>query len=65
MKTIRIMGMSCGHCVTAVTEALEGIDGISHVTVSLENGMASFVEDKPVSPDVIRKAVEDAGYDHD
>ena len=63
MKTIGIKGMSCGHCVAAVTEALEGIEGISHVSVSLEDGTASFIEGKSVSLDAIRKAVKDAGYE--
>lgn len=62
MKTIKVKGMSCQHCVNAVTQALNGIDGLSGVAVSLEKGEASFNEDKPVDMEVIKKAVQEAGY---
>jgi copper chaperone len=38
--TLRIEGMSCGHCVKAVTEALEGVDGVERATVDLQAGRA-------------------------
>ncbi|HRT62327.1 MAG TPA: cation transporter [Syntrophales bacterium] len=63
MKTIKIKGMTCPHCVMAVTRALSGIDGIRNVKVSLEKGEASFDEVKPVEPAVIRERVKKAGYD--
>ena len=40
MTTLKIDGMSCGHCVTAVEKALRGVDGVQAVTVSLEEGTA-------------------------
>jgi copper chaperone len=62
MKTIKIAGMSCQHCVRAVTKALEGIEGIGNVTVSLERGEASFEERHPVDDQAVREAVTRAGY---
>jgi copper chaperone len=62
MKTITVKGMSCQHCVNAVNKALSGIDGLSNVQVSLDKGQASFQEDKPVDMDVIKQAVQQAGY---
>jgi len=63
MKTIKIKGMTCQHCVMAVTKALSGIDGIRNVKVNLERGEASFDEVKPVEMSVIRERVKKAGYD--
>jgi copper chaperone len=63
MKTIQIKGMTCQHCVMAVTKALSGIDGIRNVKVNLERGEASFDEVKPVEMSIVRKQVKKAGYD--
>ncbi|GAB6060775.1 heavy-metal-associated domain-containing protein [Desulfonatronum parangueonense] len=63
MATIKVTGMSCQHCVNAVTKALSGIDGIQDVQVSLEKSQADFTETKPVSRDVIREALKKAGHD--
>jgi copper chaperone len=62
MATIKITGMSCQHCVMAVTKALSGIEGISNVKVSLEKGEASFDEAKPVDRAVIEERIKKAGY---
>jgi copper chaperone len=63
MATIKITGMSCQHCVMAVTKSLTGIDGVSNVKVSLEKGEASFDETKPVDMSVIRERIKKAGFD--
>lgn len=60
---VAIKGMSCQHCVSAVTKALEQLDGVKNVEVSLEKGEARFEEEKPVDRETLRKAVQDAGYD--
>ncbi len=63
MKTVRIKGMSCQHCVKAVKKALEEIEGISNVTVDLSSGEAAFEETRPVDADLIREKIEKAGYE--
>jgi copper chaperone len=63
MATIQIKGMSCNHCVGAVTKALGGIDGISNVKVDLAKGEASFDEAKPVDRAIIRERIRKAGYE--
>jgi len=63
MPTIKVKGMTCQHCVAAVTRALEAIDGIANVTVDLDAGTATYDPVAPVDSDVIRKAIEDAGYE--
>jgi copper chaperone len=63
MKTITVKGMSCQHCVMAVTKALNGIEGVSAVRVDLESGQATFDETKPVEMASIVAAIRKAGYD--
>ena len=48
MTTIKVKGMSCQHCVMAVTKALKEIDGLQEIVVDLEKGEAAFSETKPV-----------------
>jgi copper chaperone len=63
MTTIRIKGMSCRHCVMAVTKALGGIDGVRDVQVDLEKGEASFTEEKPMDRALIKERIAKAGFD--
>jgi copper chaperone len=63
MKTIKIKGMTCQHCVMAVTKALGGIEGIKDVRVDLQKGEATFIEEKPVDRTLIRERIAKAGFD--
>ncbi len=63
MKTIKIKGMSCQHCVRAVKKALEEIDGISDVEVDLAKGQASFQENRPIEDNLLREKIKIAGYE--
>lgn len=58
--TIRISGMSCGHCVTAVRRALEGVPGVT--VDNVEIGSARVVGEPSAMP-AVEAAIEDAGYD--
>ena len=58
-KTITIEGMMCMHCSGRVEKALNAIDGVT-ATVDLAAGTATVTGD--VTDEVLRKAVEDAGY---
>lgn len=62
METIKIKGMSCQHCVMAVTKALGGIEGIKDVRVDLEKGEATFTEVKPVDRTQIKERIAKAGF---
>lgn len=58
-----INGMSCGHCAAAVTKALKGLAGVSEADVDLRTKQATVVYDPAkVSPDALKDAVRDAGY---
>lgn len=61
MTKVFIEGMSCQHCVNRVKAALEGIDGITDIRVSLEDNMATF-EGSATNAQLI-SAVEDAGFE--
>lgn len=63
MKKIKIKGMSCQHCVMAVTKALSGLDGIKDVQVDLKNAQATYDEIKPVDEKVIAAAIRKAGFE--
>ena len=61
-KTIFIEGMSCGHCTGRVDKALNQIDGVT-ATVSLEDKSATVILDKDISDEILKKTIEDAGYE--
>ncbi|MCI1881615.1 MAG: copper chaperone CopZ [Sporolactobacillus sp.] len=62
--TLDIKGMHCGHCKKAVTDALTELDGVSGVSVSLDQGKATVDYDETkVRFDQMKAAVEDQGYD--
>jgi len=63
MAIVQIKGMSCNHCVMAVTKALGGIEGVSNVKVDLAKGEATFDEAKPVDRAVIRERIKKAGFE--
>jgi copper chaperone len=63
MKTVKIKGMSCQHCVMAVTKALGGIEGIKRVKVDLEKGEATFEEEKTVDMQTIKDVIGKAGFE--
>ena len=62
--TINIDGMSCMHCVASVNNALQDLDGVNSVEVSLEqkNAVVEFDNAKPSAEDLIN-TVEDIGFD--
>jgi copper chaperone len=63
MKSIKIKGMSCQHCVMAVTKALAALDGVRDVKVDLKTGVATYEEMKTISTKEIFAAIKKAGYE--
>lgn len=63
IKTIKIKGMSCNHCVMAVTRALQSVSGIEHVNVDLGKGEASFDEGKSVDMAIVQEKIKKAGFE--
>lgn len=64
--TYLVEGMTCGHCVSAVTEELTGLAGVRDVSIDLVAGGTSsvhVVSDAPLDADQVRDAVDEAGYE--
>ena len=62
-KVISIEGMMCNHCTGTVQKALEAVEGVKVVTMSLEQKNATVELASDVADDVLTKAVVDAGYE--
>ena len=60
--TYVVIGMSCGHCVAAVTEALTAVPGVRDVAVDLAAKRATVTSAGPLDVAVVRDAIEGAGY---
>src|SRR5918997_6538538 len=66
VTALSVTGMTCGHCVSAVTRELKGVAGVQDVGVELHAGQTSSVRvisNLPVSEGSLREAVDEAGYD--
>ena len=64
-KSIRVAGMTCDHCVNAVTEELSKISGVTGVSIELNTDAptpVNIVADIDISDAEITAAVEEAGY---
>ncbi|HYH25287.1 MAG TPA: heavy-metal-associated domain-containing protein [Blastococcus sp.] len=58
-----VTGMTCGHCVTAVTEEVTQLPGVTGVEVDLSTGGLTVTSEQPVDETAVRAAVEEAGYE--
>jgi copper chaperone CopZ len=57
-----VAGMSCAHCVAAVTEELEQVTGVAAVEIDLDTKRV-VVRGESVSDDAVREAIHEAGYE--
>ncbi|MBK5246981.1 MAG: copper chaperone CopZ [Peptostreptococcaceae bacterium] len=61
---LKVDGMSCSHCVSAVTKAVVSLDGVLEVDVKLETKTVTVEYDSGrVGFENIKEAIEDEGYD--
>jgi copper chaperone len=61
-QTLEIGGMTCGHCLRTVQQALTSLDGVTLNEVRIGRAQVTFAETK-VSADAAAEAVKDAGYE--
>ena len=61
-STYTVVGMTCGHCVSSVTEEVTQVPGVTDVDVDLATGGLTVTSDAPVDDSAIQAAVEEAGY---
>lgn len=63
IEKIHVSGMSCNHCVNGVTRALENVEGVSRVRVSLENAMAEVTfENEKVDVNTLKQVITEKGF---
>jgi copper chaperone CopZ len=62
-KKILIEGMSCGHCVSHVKQALSGLNAVIGVDVKLDAKTAIIEATVDVNDEDIRLAIDEAGYE--
>ncbi|MCU1364638.1 MAG: copper chaperone [Ilumatobacteraceae bacterium] len=63
VETFTVVGMTCAHCVAAVSGELAKVDGVGKVDVDLTTGVVTLESITPIARDVVAAAVDDAGYE--
>ncbi len=62
--TLNVEGMSCSHCVNAVTKAVTALEGVAGVNVDLAGKTVTVdYDENKASLEDIREAIEEEGYD--
>ncbi|GGK16777.1 copper chaperone CopZ [Caldalkalibacillus thermarum] len=62
--TLKVEGMSCAHCVSAVEKSVGALEGVSDVKVNLDQGLVEVkFDDSIVSVEKIKETIDDQGYD--
>ncbi|MDQ1438502.1 MAG: hypothetical protein QOK43_2131 [Acidimicrobiaceae bacterium] len=62
-STYKVQGMTCEHCVRAVTEEVAKLDGVEGIEVELASGDVIVTSSLPVTDEQMRAAVDEAGYE--
>lgn len=62
-KVITVEGMMCNHCTGRVQKALEGVEGVTGVVMSLEDKTATVELSGDVADDALKTVIADAGYE--
>ena len=62
-QAFRVKGMSCEHCVRAVTDEITSLPGVQRVEVDLATGTVSVETERELGESAVETAVEEAGYE--
>ena len=62
-STYTVSGMTCAHCVQAVTGEISALPGVADVQVDLASGAVTVTSEAPLAADDVRAAVDEAGYE--
>ena len=60
--TYTVTGMTCDHCVSAVTQELSDITGVTKVSIELASGQVTVESDAALDQAAVAAAVDEAGY---
>ena len=61
-STYTVTGMTCDHCVSAVTQELSDITGVTKVSIDLASGQVTVESDAALDQAAVVAAVDEAGY---
>jgi copper ion binding protein len=61
--TYRVSGMTCQHCVDAVTSEVVRLPAVTDVAVDLEQGAVTVTSAEPLAVEAVRSAIDEAGFD--
>jgi copper ion binding protein len=62
-KAYTVTGMTCSHCVDAVSAEVRRIPGVTDVKVDLATGAVTVTSERPADDEAIAAAVDEAGYE--
>ncbi|MEO3925632.1 heavy-metal-associated domain-containing protein [Micromonosporaceae bacterium B7E4] len=62
-QSYQVKGMTCSHCVSAVSTEVRAIPGVTEVNVDLASGALTVTSNDPVDQEQLRAAVDEAGYE--
>ena len=63
-QTLTAPGMSCNHCKMTIEKAVRGLPGITGVNADPDTKKVEIdFDEKTVTPEAIRRAIEEAGYE--
>jgi copper chaperone len=60
--TYTVSGMTCGHCVNAVSSEINQLDGVRDVQVDLASGAVTVTSEAPLDDAAVAAAVDEAVY---
>jgi copper chaperone len=62
-QTFQVSGMTCQHCVAAVSQELADLSGVTDVAVDLDSGQVTVTSKERLSVEQVRSAIDEAGYE--
>jgi copper chaperone len=62
-RTVAVKGMTCGHCVSSVSQELRRLPGVESVEIDLASGRVAITSSQDIDDDAVRTAVDEAGYE--
>lgn len=62
VESFKVDGMSCDHCVAAVTTEVSKLDGVTNVDVDLAAGAVTVESEQPIEPNAFAAAIDEAGF---
>lgn len=63
ITTVRVVGMTCEHCVRAVHDEVSRLDGVTTVEVDLASGQVAIESTGSIDDDRLAEAIGEAGYE--